>query len=149
MHQNQKVDRIFRSGMILYSAYFIASVIYGVVMVGFAMTGWAGMLDDPGVAAWLVPVAFTALAVVIVLTREIWTAKVFNQAINTGGTVVDGLSAAHVLRLLLNEAIAVMGLASYLMLGNIFLAAPFVAVGIAALYRSRPDKGQWLERSSS
>lgn len=134
--------------MILYAAYLIAPVIYGVAMVGFAMTGWAGILDDPGMATWLVPVAFMALAIVIMLTREKGTAIVFNQAINTGGTVVDGLSAAHVLRLLLNEAIAVMGLVGYLMLGNITLAAPFVALGIAALYRSRPDKGQWLEGSS-
>jgi hypothetical protein len=147
MQRDKSFDKIYRSGMILYYGYLVVAVVYGVAIVGFAVTGWEGLVNDPGIMAWLLPLAFIAITVAAVRTREIVTAKAYNQAIRTGGTVLDGLSAAHVLRLSINELIAILGLGLYLSFGNFWLAAPLVVVGVAALYRSRPDKARWQENA--
>ena len=148
MQRDKSFDKIFRSAMVIYYGYLAAPAVYVVAMIGFAITGWDGAVQDPGVGAWLLPVLLVAIAVAALRTRETWTAKTFDQSVRTSGTVVDALSAAHVLRLSINETVAILGLGLFLALGNIWVALPVVAVGFYSVYQSRPDKARWQEAAA-
>ena len=148
MQRDKSFDKIFRSAMIIYFTYLLAPAMYGIAMIGFAINGWEGAVKEPGIGVWLLPVLLVVVAIGALRTREKWTTKTFDQSVRTGGTVVDALSAAHVLRLSINETVAILGLGLFLALGNIWVALPVVAVGFYSVYQSRPDKAHWQEAAA-
>ena len=141
MQADQELNKNFKVTSVVHLVFMVAPVIYALIIAFLADKSMLPQLDERLHAVVLGTVA--TAAVVLLLVRERLSPAGARAALAKGQSVPEALAAAQLMRSAINETVAVLGLVAFLLTAKMGLSLVFIAVGLFALVRTRPNKDEW------
>ena len=138
-------DSVFKTTKAVYWAFQLAPIIYIALIAVFAASDRRPWLDERTALGYLASAGFALASIVQLWARERFARRSRRLARARGDGFGEAMAAAELSRMSINEAVAMYGLAVFLLTGSIWLAVPFLLLGIGALYVSRPTRDRWRE----
>jgi len=141
MQDDQEFDKSFRVTFVVHLVLMIAPVLFALVI---AFLGDKQMFPHLIEATHVVVLSVLAIiAVALLVVRERMATAGARSALDSGQSALGALAAAQLMRSAINETVAVLGLLAFLLTANMGMSLVFIAVGLFALVRTRPNKEEW------
>ena len=129
----------------MFWALFAAPFGYVGVLFLLPAIGLDPVFDDEDSMRYVVVAVLAVVSTVGLTAREYLTKRTVQQSRDRGESIWDALATGELMRMTINESVAIYGLVIYVLTMEPGLAVPFISVAAVALYLSRPRRDLWRE----